>query len=61
MRFEVRALINGEGWVIVDTEWQYPMIGPYPKHRRALANERAAVFEADPTQVPKDEDADKAT
>lgn len=53
-RFEVRALINGEGWVIVDTAWEHPMIGPYPRaaHGKLLAMSRAAEFEADPSSVP---------
>jgi hypothetical protein len=53
-RFEVRALLSGEGYVIVDTTWKVPMIGPYPMsgagRKRAVA--RAAEFEADPSKVP---------
>lgn len=54
-RFEVRALTNGGGYVIVDTAWEHPMIGPYPlnKKGRERAMTRAAVFEADPSQVPQ--------
>ena len=50
MRFEVRALINGEGYVIVDTSWEFPMIGPYQKSSkgRRQAEDRAAEFEVDP-------------
>jgi hypothetical protein len=55
-RFEVRPLINGEGYVIVDTHWKFPMIGPYQKSAagRRKAMERAEVFEADPSKVPQE-------
>lgn len=49
-RFVVEALINGEGFVVVDRTWREPMIGPYARRERAQA--RADVFEADPSQVP---------
>lgn len=49
-RFVVDALINGEGFVIVDRWWKEPMIGPYSKRQRAET--RAAEFEADPSKVP---------
>lgn len=56
VRFEVRALINGEGLVIVDTKWEFPMIGPYPRTAtgRRRADQRAAEFEADPSNVPSE-------
>lgn len=44
MRFEVRSLLSGAGYVIVDTCWEHKMIGPYRSRR--LAEERAAAFEA---------------
>jgi hypothetical protein len=53
MRFEVRTLLNG-GFVIVDTTWEHPMIGPYSQTKagREEAIARAAEFEQDPTKVP---------
>ena len=45
VRFEVRALMSGEGYVIVDTQWIEPMIGPWPLTKKGLEAARLRAVE----------------